>query len=289
MNQMSTSNEGKKIYDTAFQSLSEIGPFALQVSKAFRGKPADRRGQLASVVFGKICTHARSVVTLTESIMFDHSAIIAVSRMVVEGMTMFFYLRQEVNDEMWALRDLVLRLHVTTTQVMGMRSHKPKEAYKEYEDGKKALIKQIKTHPLYRTFGPEQQERMIRGGEIFIGGMRRAAMQTGAWTEEMFVGTYAYLSSHAHSAPLSFFNIQRVGVNPHNPVDYQYGLAGFGIEITAGCLRRTTLRFLDDCLEMHPEMADEFSKPFVDAQREHDNHYGILFDAGAEAGNSTAL
>jgi hypothetical protein len=271
---------GKRLYDESVRTLNVIGPLALKVSKQAAGKPTDRQGTLASLIFMKVCAHSRSIIALTESLMFDHSAIIASSRMVLEGMTMFFYIRETVDHKVWSLRDLVLRLHITTLQITGMRAFRSKDSLMSFTEGRHALISQIRAHPLYRTLNEEQRKKITSGNEIFVGGMRKAAMNTGAWSDEaMFTSVYSYLSSHAHSAPLSFVSLQRLYVDYHKPVDYQFGLAAFGIEIANGCLRRTTLRYLDDVVGKYPEIAAAFDKAVVDQQREDDNNFGVVFNA----------
>ena len=99
----------------------------------------------------------------------------------------------------------------------------------------------------------------LNGNDIFVGGMRRAKQRkTGAFADGQFDALYSYLVATFALCALSFMSYERVGVDFMNPADYQFGLAGMGIELAAMCLRRTSLRHLDDGLQGNPKLAVEF-------------------------------
>lgn len=95
------------MFEDALADLAKIGGFSNMVSVELRGSPTDYPGELASMVHGKMCAHARSVGAIARSSMFDHSAIVGLSRMIVEGLTMYAYLKQLVPKDVWALREAV--------------------------------------------------------------------------------------------------------------------------------------------------------------------------------------
>lgn len=269
----------RKLFDKSLSNLATVGGFAIYVSAMFRGQSTTPANSLASMVHGKMIAHSRSIGAITRPSLVDHSGVLALARMIVEGMITLFYLREPVDESTWALRHLVLRLHATTIQIRSFRGRvSSEEQAAGYRAARESLLTQIKANSRFALLLPEQQERILGGQEIFVGGMRRAAQKTGAFGKEMFDAIYAYLSSHSHSAPLSYMSYKRVSVDYRNPVDYQYGLAGLGIEVAAPCLRRATLRFLDDCLQEHPELEKKLRADFVKEQREEDNHYDVLFD-----------
>jgi len=80
--------------------LGSLGGFANHVSMALTGLPTSTSGMLASMVFAKCCAHARSIGAIAlQSSMFDHHAIMALARMIMEASTMIAYLLDPVPDE----------------------------------------------------------------------------------------------------------------------------------------------------------------------------------------------
>lgn len=73
--------------------LSVLGGFANHVSVNQTGLPTTKAGSLSSMVFAKCCAHARSIAAVSkQSSMFDHHAIMALARMIMEASTMIAYL-----------------------------------------------------------------------------------------------------------------------------------------------------------------------------------------------------
>jgi hypothetical protein len=273
--------EGRKIFNSSIDNLATVGGLSIHVSSVCKGMPTTRGGSMASMVHGKMIAHARSIGAIARSSMFDHSGILDLARMIMEGMTAFFYLREPVHDDEWKLRELILRLHATTVQIRSFRGRVALDREVQaagYRAGQESLREQIRSNPHFAKLVPEAQEKLLNGNDIFVGGMRRAAEKTGAYATGQFDALYSYLSQHSHSAPLSFFSYERVGVDFMNPADYQFGLAGMGIELAAMCLRRTSLRHLDDSLQFNPKLASEFHAGMLNKQRELDNNYGVLFN-----------
>lgn len=85
--------------------------FSLRVSSELHGEPTTDAGQLGSFVHAKMCANAVSTEHLFTSPLADHSAIIALCRMIMEAMTLYFYLTKQVSADEWGCRRLVLRLH----------------------------------------------------------------------------------------------------------------------------------------------------------------------------------
>lgn len=273
--------EGRKIFTRAIDNLAIVGGLSIQVSLVCKGAPTTRGGAMASMVHGKMIAHARSIGAITRSPLFDHSGILDLARMIMEGMTAYFYLREAVDDDEWKLRELILWLHATTVQVRSFRGRVALDRSEQaagYRAGRESLREQIRNNPRFAKLFPEAQEKLLNGNDIFVGGMRRAAEKTGAFADGQFDALYSYLSQHSHSAPLSFMSYERVGVDFMNPADYQFGLAGMGIELAAMCLRRTSLRHLDDGLQVTPKLAVEFHAGMLNKQRELDNNYGVVFE-----------
>lgn len=191
---------------------------------------------------------------------------------------MFFYLREQVDPDEWALKYLVLQLHDATSRIKSMRAWYPAAQYSSLIAGRNTLIEEIKSGPAYALLDDEIQKRLVTGEEIYVGGMRRAATLAG-WRSENFVAIYSYLSAQSHSAPMSYLRMRLHSIDYFKPSEYQYGVAGLAIEISAACLRRVTVRYLDEHIEQHPETKSKFPLKFLDEVHRDDASCDIFTTA----------
>jgi hypothetical protein len=235
------SDDAAKQFEDALADLATIGGFSNMVSIELRGSPTDRQGELASMVHGKMCAHARSIGAVAQSPMFDHSAIVSLSRMIVEGLTMYVYLKQFVPEPVWALRQSVLKLHDTTARITLFRAYRKKSDYQDLRDGRDELIRELKANAAFADLPEDQRTSLRNGSVIFVGGMRRAAREAG-WKEDRFTAMYGYLSAHVHGAPMSYFRTREHGVDYYAPSEAQKAIAATAITIATACLRRASLR-----------------------------------------------
>lgn len=269
-------NEGEPIFAKAIDNIAVVGGFSNHVSMVLKGAQTDEQGALASMIHAKMCAHARSIGAICKSSMFDHSAIMSIARLVLEGMTMFYYLREKVGGDEWTLRFLVLRLHDTAARIKLMRAWKQESEYADLTAARRSMIEQIRSNSAFARFDRKRQDGILTGEEMFVGGMRRAAMRTGVWRDEIFTAIYSYLSVHTHSAPMSFLHTTAQSVDYYAPSDFQYGAAAFAIEVTCACLRRVSLCYLDNHLEKYPEAIKQFPVSILEQFREEDANCGVF-------------
>jgi uncharacterized protein DUF5677 len=262
-------NEGKKLFASALDSLAAIGGFSNHVSVTLVGTPTDAQGDLASRVHAKMCAHALSIGALSKSNVFDHHAINSIARMILESMTMYFYLRENVTEEEWSFRDLILRLHDTTSRVKLLRAWKKKSEYDDLTTEKDNLIRQIESHSAFSCIDADRQKRLLTGEEMFVQGMRKVAKRSG-WREEVFISVYNYFSAHAHSTPASFFRMPAHSVDYFNPSDFQYTTSAPAIEIAVACLRRVAVNYFDANCTVGNIVVKKFSKEFLERVRKED-------------------
>ncbi|MEN5229749.1 hypothetical protein [Brevundimonas naejangsanensis] len=233
-------DEAEAVFQGAMEELAKIGGFSNMVSIELRGRPTDRPGELASMVHAKMCAHARSIGAIVQSPVFDHSAIVGLSRMILEGLTMYAYLKQAVSEPVWAMRETVLKLHDTVARITLLRAYREKSEYQDLRDGRTELLRVLETNAEFGEL-PEEQKSILRNGSvIFVGGMRRAAREAG-WNEDRFTAMYNYLSAHVHGAPMSYFRTREHGVDYYAPSEAQKAIAATAISIATACLRRASL------------------------------------------------
>lgn len=249
------SDEAAKAFEVALDELAKIGGFSNMVSVELRGAPTDRQGELASMVHAKMCAHARSIGALAHSPMFDHSGIVGLSRMIVEGLTMYVYLKQPVSEEVWAMREAVLRLHDTVARITLLRAYRSKREYQDLSDGRASLVRELESNPEFQALADDQKSMLLAGSVIFVGGMRRAAKDAG-WNGDRFTALYGYLSAHVHGAPMSYFRTREHAVDYYAPSEAQHAIAATAIEIATASLRRASLRQLSEAdWRTHPVFA----------------------------------
>ena len=115
---------------------------------------------------------------------------------------MIAYLLDPVSSDEWALRYSLLRLHDTVGRIKLLRTYdQPSDDLRE---GRDALKVGIISNPNFQNVPEIRRERLLTGEEMFTIGMRSVATKIMGWDERQFSGIYAYLSSHTHSAPMSF-------------------------------------------------------------------------------------
>lgn len=254
--------------------LGSLGGFANHVSMALTGLPTSTSGMLASMVFAKCCAHARSIGAIAlQSSMFDHHAIMALARMIMEASTMIAYLLDPVPDEEWEFRHTLLRLHDSVGRLKLMRGFGM--SADDIRVGRDELKAQIEASPTFHKLSDERKKRVASGEEMFVVGMRNVATRMMGWDETQFNGVYAYFSAHTHSAPMSFSRMADHGIDYFHPSDTQFEIPALSIEVAMACLRRSMLRMLEGhpakIAEFHPKLLAEayeddagcpfFSKP----------------------------
>ena len=243
--------EPRGTFLSALTQLATLGGLSNNVSLLIRGESTTRSGELASMVHASMCAHARSVGAIATSSMFDHSAILALSRMLVDGLTMYAYLRESVEDAVWTLRYKVMELHDVTARIKLVRAWQERVEYDDLRNMRESLVGQIKASVVFQGLGEERKKRLLTGEEMFVEGMRKAARVAG-WSEEKFISIYNYFSAHIHSAPMSYWRMRQHRVDYLEPGPMQFGSAAMAIEVAVACLRRVTVRQLMESPKFSP-------------------------------------
>src|ERR1700687_1721545 len=135
--------------------------FSLRVSAALHGEPTTDAGQLGSFVQAKMCANAVSTEHLFTSPLADHSAIIALCRMIMEAMTLYFYLTKPVPADEWECRRLVLRLHDTVNRIKLMRGFQSENEYGDLVSGRADLERQLRESSFFKSLQANQQDRLL--------------------------------------------------------------------------------------------------------------------------------
>jgi hypothetical protein len=219
--------------------------FALKLSAATRGQPTSEAGEFASIAHLKMMMNAVSAERLfKEAFFFDHSAIMTLCRMIVETMTLYYYLRETVSLDEWECRKATLQLHATSARIKLFRASRPKEAFQDILDGRESLKTSLRANTFFGTLQKEQQDYIISGEQIYVGGMRAAAVRAAGWREEQFMSLYSYFSAHAHSVPMSFVRFRRHQIDYANPSGAQLNMVALALSVAEFCLLRVSMHHL---------------------------------------------
>jgi hypothetical protein len=187
--------------------------------------------------------------------------------MVMEAATLFFYLKEPVSEDEWAARYLCLKLHDTTNRIKLMRGHQSADQYADLEVGKEELMGELRKNAHFCSMTKEQQSRIETGDHFFLCGMNKAATSAG-WDFKKFLSFYSYFSSHAHSAPMSFFGTKKQAIRYHDPSNAQKAAMVTAIGIAEYCLLKATLAYLNtSCrreLDLEAGELNKFDKSLSD-------------------------
>lgn len=256
----------------ALNDLALVGGFANHVSLELAGEPTTRAGEMASMLHAKMCAHARTVGAICASSMFDHSALMSLARMMVEGLTMFTYIMEPVPAEQWEFRRLVLQLHDTEARIKFVRIAPEVGQLGELQKGRSELKATIQKHSEFAGLTSEQQQRLLSGNEVFVIGMRKVAKLLVGWDPDVFTALYSYFSAHSHSSPMSFMRTRDHKIDYHHPSDQQFAMANLAIDVATACLRRVTLQHLDTI----PEKSMRFNQALLSEIRDADRNNGLF-------------
>src|SRR5437763_89133 len=97
----------KELLSKVRNDFATVTDFALRVSGALVGTPTTEAGEFASIVHAKMCANAVSIEHQFSAPLADHSTIIAICRMIMEAMVLYFYLQEPVDADQWECRKLL--------------------------------------------------------------------------------------------------------------------------------------------------------------------------------------
>jgi hypothetical protein len=263
------------VLDNSLKDFHRVIDFGLRVSLRLRGQPTDDAGYFASIIHTKMSTNAISMETLCRSEILDHSAVMTICRMIIEGMTLFYYLIEKVEDIQWQCRELVLKLHDSCARIKLLRAHLRKDEYQDISDERKSLQAELNKNSYFQMLPVEQQKKLLTGEHIFVGGMRAAATRAAGWREENFIALYNYFSSHSHSAPMSFMRFNQHKVDFSEPSEIQRNMVAMAINVAEFCLLRATMHRL-----VKSPAFDEFRGPELDEFEKELHESKILTGSG---------
>jgi hypothetical protein len=228
----------------ATESFRRVVDFSMRVSLVLNGAPATEQTELSSFVHTKMCITGASIEHMLRARLNDHSAIIALCRMIMEASVLFMYLQEAVGDDEWACRYLSLKLHDTVNRIKLMRAYQNLDEQADLRKGREEPIEQLKTNAFFKSLPEEQAKRLLTGDHFYIRGVRKAVEKSAHWDGEKYMSLYSYFSSHAHSAPMSFFRMRQHGISFSDPAEFQMVVVVSALSVAEYSLLKATLGHL---------------------------------------------
>jgi Family of unknown function (DUF5677) len=224
---------------------------ASAVSKSIAGRFVSEQKGWAQWIHLRLCIAAHSLLTLAdyqvridagEECTLDQSSIASLARGMMEAAAMLAYISDEtLTDEQWNLRKQVLWLHDATTRYKMFSNWKNEEQTKGLRQSMEEIKTRISVFAEFQSLTPDRQKRIMAGSEMYLHGLR-GAIRLMDWDAADFDATYGYLSSHSHSAPVSFIRLGDHGVDFKKPTRAQQDIASFAMEVANNVLAFSTGR-----------------------------------------------
>jgi Family of unknown function (DUF5677) len=225
-------------------SFGAIVDFGMRISLALNGQPASEQSALASILHTKMCINGTTLQHIFKASLTDHSSVIALCRMLMEGAIFYQYLMQPVEADEWACRVLCLRLHDTTNRIKLMRGFQEPSDHADLREGREELSRKLEENSHFNSLSQERKKALLTGEHFYIRGVSSAIAATG-WNAKKYLAWYAYFSSHAHSAPMSFFRFREQKIRFSEPSDTQLAAMVTALSVAEYSLLKASLIHLN--------------------------------------------
>jgi hypothetical protein len=268
----------KDAFENQTNDFEEVVDFSFRVSLKLNGLPATEQSALASIVHTKMCITSASVVHMFTAPLFDHSAIVALCRMLMEAMTFYFYLAEDVEPDEWKTRHLCLKIHDTVNRIKLMRGFQSVDQYADLLMGRDELVGELEKEAFFISLQKDRQTRLLSGDHFYLKGMNAAAKKAG-WNFRKFLAFYSHFSAHAHSSPMSFFRTKQHKIDYSDPSEAQLSLTTVALCVAEYCLLKVTLAHLDTSPDSKAQLDKQEVLKFEKSLEEWKTSYEV---AGAE-------
>jgi hypothetical protein len=164
---------------------------------------------------------------------------------MVETSLMLFYVSEaNLTEEEWNLRKRVLDIHDCVTRYRMFKSWKQKEQASGFRRALEELRQELHQHEKFQRLDQKKRDDLLSGKILYLDGLR-SVVRSAEWDVDMFDATYAYLSSHTHSAPVSYYRVEEQGIYFDEPSDHQYVVAALCLSVADETLGSACKRILD--------------------------------------------
>jgi hypothetical protein len=119
------------------------------------------------------------------------------------------------------------------------------------------LITELQANVFFKSLPEDQTKRLLTGEHFYIRGVRKATEQSAKWDTEKYMSLYSYFSSHAHSAPMSFFRMRQQKIKFSEPSEFQMAMVVSALGVAEYSLLKATLAHLASSPDCRPRFRAE--------------------------------
>ena len=251
--QVKSKTESKKIhseYISMLRKFEKTTQYATIKSRKNSGKNACQSLWWTSLLFTRAIILSKSILTLCpksiynpNGISWDFTSIATITRSLSELSIQFYYIcTEDISEEEWNLRLKIMQLYDNDSRdqmFMNINSQDHDADY--YKNNMNELIIEITSNNFYKSLSKELQNQCIKEKKTLFGYQNRntilAKMCASTDSLSKFHGLYKFLSSNAHSSPLSYYRM------------VEQGRTGLENNIDKGYITHIALDFANSILE----------------------------------------
>jgi hypothetical protein len=160
--------------------------------------------------------------------------------MIMEGTIFYQYLMENVEKDEWDCRSICLKLHDTTSRIKLMRGFQEAKEHADLRTGRDQLMQDLKENTFFKSLPPDRATRLLSGEHFYIRGVGSAVEKSG-WNSRKYLALYTYFSSHAHSAPMSFFRFRQHRISFSDPSEAQQAAMVNALSVAEYSLLKSSL------------------------------------------------
>jgi hypothetical protein len=203
-------------YAQALSAFQNAGKDARWTLVEAQGAPGGERRHWSSVVLIRITLISASIAhlcpdrnSMKSPMYWDFSSIASLARNLFEAIMFFFYISEVVDEEEFAFRVLLMEHNDAIS-----RNHIFRQLgdERQVELGTKVaadFCEEMRRNTYFKKLDPALQARAIAGNSASLVTLRDRAVRYRNRPE--IWGLYDYLSTHAHTFPVSFFRVTTQG------------------------------------------------------------------------------
>lgn len=205
-----------KGYEEARSDLKQVAAFAAALSRASAGRiVSEWRFAIGSFVFGKLCAHTFSVLSLSPpprgapGVLWDISSISTLCRSVMDSYFVLYYAAIEpVSEAERSLREAIWTFQAEQKRLALLRLAKSKSAQLPILAAEVERLLQIVTdHPLFASLPPKSQADVRKGEVPILLNNSQLAERRGVSTD-YYKSVFRSLSSYVHAHPFCISQLQ---------------------------------------------------------------------------------
>ncbi|HAT9050342.1 TPA: hypothetical protein JBB55_15130, partial [Legionella pneumophila subsp. pneumophila] len=184
-------------------------------SRAFANIPSKSQQHFySSVLFTKMCVTAKTLLSVLpdrEDGHWDYASAASLTRNIIECYLIFYYLCiDKISKSEWGCRWNIFNLHDCKARISLYEKLGIKNGIDKFQETVKDLENRLNKNKYFLSLPDKQQKEFLKGKKPLMVSQDDLVVKMGL-NKNTFRGLYEFLSSQAHSFPLSFYKMKDDG------------------------------------------------------------------------------